>query len=176
MIQGTHWLTLLVDPRGRLGRFGLLISATAMLGIEAFLLLLVPDQTEGLPVYLWPLKSAEFWIGTVAMIKRLHDIGKSGWWIAIGMGGFCMWSAIVAILIVFVLGGQAFQAGSAGYVMLLGILMLPALGVAFWLHLVPGDPLPNRFGVPVLGAPADEDPSRADPAKSDPAKSDPATA
>ncbi len=162
MIQGTHWLTLLVDPRGRIGRFGLLVSATLMLAVEALLLILTPEQADGLPVYLWPLKAFELWVGLAAMIKRLHDVGRSGWWVLGGMAGICIWSAVVAVVFVFVLGGQAFQPGSAGYVMLLGILMLPALGLAFWLHLAPGDPFPNHYGPPshwaakARGEPAEE--------------------
>ncbi len=148
MIQGTHWLSLLVDPRGRIGRFGLLVSASLMLGVEALILLLAPDQSAGLPLAFWPLKALGFWVGTTALIKRLHDVGKSGWWVLGGMAGLCMWSAVVALVFVFLLGGQAFQPGSAGHVMLLGILMLPALGATLWLHLAPGEPYANRFGQP----------------------------
>jgi uncharacterized membrane protein YhaH (DUF805 family) len=148
MIQGTYWLTLLVDPRGRIGRSGLLISASLMLAVEFLLLTLTPDPASGLPTYLWPLKALELWVGMAALIKRLHDVGRSGWWVLGGMAGICVWSAVVAIVFVFALGGQAFQPGSAGYAMLLGILMLPALGMAFWLHLAPGDPVTNHYGAP----------------------------
>jgi uncharacterized membrane protein YhaH (DUF805 family) len=148
MIQGTHWLTLLVDPRGRIGRFGLLVSASLMLAVEALLMVITPEQASGLPPYLWPLKAFELWVGTAALIKRLHDVGRSGWWVLGGMAGICIWSAVVALVFVFMLGGEAFQPGSAGYAMLLGILMLPALGMTLWLHVAPGDPFPNHYGAP----------------------------
>ncbi len=148
MIQGIHWLSFLLDPRGRIGRFGLLVSATLMLAVEALLLVMTPEQADGLPFYLWPLKTLELWVGMTALIKRLHDVGRSGWWVLGGMAGICIWSAVVAVVFVFVLGGQAFQPGSTGFVTLLGILMLPALGLAFWLHLAPGDPFANHYGPP----------------------------
>jgi uncharacterized membrane protein YhaH (DUF805 family) len=148
MIHFRYWLRLLVDPRGRIGRFGLLVSASLMLAVEAMLIIMTPDLASGLPPYLWPLKALELWVGAAALIKRLHDVGRSGWWVLGGMAGICIWSAVVALVFVFVIGAEAFQPGSTGYAMLLGILMLPALGATLWLHLAPGDPFTNQYGAP----------------------------
>jgi uncharacterized membrane protein YhaH (DUF805 family) len=119
-----------------------------MLGIEALLLVALPEQSDGLPVYLWPMKALALWVGTIGLIKRLHDVGRSAWWVLAGMAGLCIWCAVVAVVIGLMFGASALVPGSIGYIVLLGLIMLPAIGVTFWLHLEPGDPFPNRFGQP----------------------------
>ncbi len=152
MIHASHWMILLLDPRGRIGRVGLLAAAFLMLGIEALLLVVIPEQSDGLPVYLWPTKALALWIGTICLIKRLHDVGRSAWWVLAGMAGLCIWCAVLAVVIGLLFGAAVFMPGSIGYIVLLGLVMLPAIGVTFWLHLEPGDPFPNRFGQPPLRA------------------------
>jgi uncharacterized membrane protein YhaH (DUF805 family) len=153
MILASHWTTLLLDPRGRTGRTGLLASASLMLGIEVFFLLALPEQSDRIPVYLWPIKALALWVGTIGLIKRLHDVGRSAWWVLVGMAGICIWCAVVAIVVGLLLGAAALVPGSTGYTILLGLVMLPAIGMAFWLHLEPGDPSPNRFGPLPVHAP-----------------------
>ncbi len=153
MILASHWTTLLLYPRGRTDRAGLLASASLMLGIEALLLVVLPEQNDGLPVYLWPLKALALWVGTIGIIKRLHDVGRSAWWIIAAMAGLCIWCAVVAMVIGILFGTTAFVPGSTGYAVLLGLVMLPAIGVTFWLHLEPGEPFPNRFGLPPVHTP-----------------------
>jgi uncharacterized membrane protein YhaH (DUF805 family) len=153
MILTSHWMSLFLDPRGRIGRVGLFASASLMLGIEAFLLVATPEQADGLPVYLLPMKALALWVGTIGLIKRLHDVGRSAWWVLAGMAGLCIWCAVVALVVSLLFGAAALVPGSTGYVILLGLVMLPAIGVTFWLHLEPGDPFPNRFGQPPLRAP-----------------------
>jgi uncharacterized membrane protein YhaH (DUF805 family) len=138
--------SMLFDPRGRLGRLGLLISATAMLGLEALVLALSPGGAEALPAALWPLKIMALWIGTAALIKRLHDVDLSGWWVLAGAAGLCIWTAVLAVVFVLGAGAQSLDAGTFGYIALTGLVMLPAIGVTLWLHLAPGLPHANRFG------------------------------
>jgi uncharacterized membrane protein YhaH (DUF805 family) len=147
MILASYWTSLLLDPRGRTSRTGLFASASLMLGIEAFLLMALPEQGD-IPVYLWPMKTFSLWVGVIGLIKRLHDVGRSAWWIFAGMAGLCIWCAIVAAVIGMMAGTAAFVPGSSWYTAMLGLVMLPAIGVTFWLHLEPGDPFPNRFGQP----------------------------
>jgi uncharacterized membrane protein YhaH (DUF805 family) len=146
MIPISDVFSMLFDPRGRIGRMGLLISATVMLGIEALLMALSPGTGEALPAALWPLKIIALWIGTAALIKRLHDVDLSGWWVLAGAAGLCIWTAVLAVLFVFGAGAQSLDAGTFGYITLTGLVMLPAIGVTLWLHLAPGLPYANRFG------------------------------
>jgi uncharacterized membrane protein YhaH (DUF805 family) len=153
MIHASYWTTLLLDPRGRTSRSGLLASASLMLGVEAVLIMGLAGQSDSLPVYLWPMKALALWLGTIGLIKRLHDVGRSAWWVLAGMAGLCIWCAVVAVVVGLSLGSGAFLPGSTGYLVMLGLVMLPAIGVTFWLHLEPGDPFPNRFGPPPAHAP-----------------------
>jgi uncharacterized membrane protein YhaH (DUF805 family) len=153
MIHVSQWPSLLLDPRGRVSRVGLLASVSLMLGIEAFLVVLMPEESTALPVYFWPLKTLALWAGMVGLFKRLHDVGRSAWWILAGMAALCIWCAVVALIVAVISGSSAFLPGSTGYIVLLGLVMLPAIGVTFWLHLEPGDPFPNRFGPPPVQAP-----------------------
>jgi uncharacterized membrane protein YhaH (DUF805 family) len=94
------------------------------------------------------MKALALWVGTIGLIKRLHDVGRSAWWVLAGMAGLCIWCAVVAVVIGLMFGSAAFMPGSTGYIVLLGLVMLPAIGATFWLHLEPGDPFSNRFGPP----------------------------
>ena len=83
MTQVAALAMLLLDPRGRIGRRDLLLAACAVLGIE---LLLMAPSNEMIALL---AKSLALWIGSAAIIKRLHDLGRSGWWLPAGLGGLC---------------------------------------------------------------------------------------
>ncbi len=142
---------LLLDPRGRIGRRDLLVSVTAMLGIEALLLLPAPEMIAV------PGKALALWIGTAAIIKRLRDIGLSGWWAPAGFGGLCMWTALLALGSLVVAGSDVLSPGTLANTALLGLVILPAVGMTLWLHLLPGDTAANRFGAPAPAWPPRND-------------------
>jgi uncharacterized membrane protein YhaH (DUF805 family) len=131
---------LLFDPRGRMSRQDLLAAATVMM----FLDLLLASLAAGLALY--AIKAIAYWIGGAGIIKRLHDTGRTGWWFLGGAVALCIWSALIGIGMVFILGLEPLQAGAPGYVVMLGLVMLPALGATLWLHLAEGEPGMNRFG------------------------------
>jgi uncharacterized membrane protein YhaH (DUF805 family) len=70
-------------------------------------------------------------------VPRLHDLGKSGWWVLIPFG-----IELVAILV----GIEVVPAGEA-YVAFSGALFAIA-GFILLLGLIRGEPQPNRFGEP----------------------------
>lgn len=142
---------LLFDPRGRMSRTDLLVSAVTVLAIEGALALLQPGETMAA----WPViaaKACSLWIGVAALIKRLHDIGRSGWWALAAAGALCIWTAVLAFGLVLVFGADTFVPGSFGQTLMLALLLLPAIGFTLWLHLAPGDPATNRFGAPAAPA------------------------
>jgi uncharacterized membrane protein YhaH (DUF805 family) len=145
-------MSMLFDPRGRMGRAHLLAAAAVMLAIEIGLVAVT--QSDGaLPLQFWPLKALAFWIGGAAIIKRLHDVGLSGWWFLGGVAGFCMWAAVLGVGVVITGGFESLMPGGLGYLMVLAALMVPALGVTLWLHFAEGEPGMNRFGAPPAAAP-----------------------
>jgi uncharacterized membrane protein YhaH (DUF805 family) len=144
-------LKVLFDPRGRLSRSGLLISATVLLVIELFVLAHAPQPPASLPLPLIILKGLAIWIGVAGIIKRLHDADASGWWLLAGAGCLCVWSAVLAFGAVFTVGVEVFNPAASSHVILLGLLLLPALGMALWLHLAPGTSVANRYGAVPTG-------------------------
>jgi uncharacterized membrane protein YhaH (DUF805 family) len=70
-------------------------------------------------------------------VPRLHDLGKSGWWVLIPLG-----LELVAIVVAI----TAFSAEDA-YIPLAGAFLVVA-GFIVVLGLIPGQPQANRFGEP----------------------------
>jgi uncharacterized membrane protein YhaH (DUF805 family) len=132
--------SLLADPRGRMSRQDLLVAATFMTVLDFGL----GSLAEGPALY--AIKVVAYWIVAVGVVKRLHDIGHSGWWLAGGLSIICMWSAVIGLSVGLIVGVEALQPGSPIYVGMLAVLLLPALGMTLWLHLAPGEPGMNRHG------------------------------
>jgi uncharacterized membrane protein YhaH (DUF805 family) len=70
-------------------------------------------------------------------IPRLHDIGKSGWFVLIG---------IFIEVIGLVVGFSFFSLEGAKAVEGLAVIII--IGLLIWLGTIPGDPTPNRWGEP----------------------------
>ncbi len=123
-----------------MSRQDLLLAATLMLAVDVGL----ASSADGLVEY--ALKAAAYWIGGVGVIKRLHDVGRSGWWLLGGAAAVCIWAAVIGLGIGFTVGLESLQPGTLGYIALLAAVMLPALGMTLWLHLTSGEVGINRFG------------------------------
>lgn len=70
-----------------------------------------------------------------AVVRRLHDLGRSGWWLL----AWGLWAMACALIHAFVpyFGGLA-----VGF----WLWWIPSLVILGWLALWPGTPGPNRFG------------------------------
>jgi len=107
--RATYWLLL--------GGFAAFYVIVSMIGVRP------PRIGEGLLIFL--------------CVPRLHDLGKSGWWVVIPLS-IELGAVIVAI--------AAFS-GEEGYVLLGGAALIIA-GFIVVLGLIPGQPRANRFGEP----------------------------
>jgi uncharacterized membrane protein YhaH (DUF805 family) len=139
---------VLFDPRGRSNRQSLLIAASVVVMLEIGLMIVpvVPSADWLSPVS--AIKGVMIWICCASVIKRLHDLDISGWWLPGGMALACMWTAAVAVLSMLVGGSAVLQANNTTAAIVLGLVMMPVLGATLWLHLTPGSPVINRFGAP----------------------------
>ena len=94
---------------------------------------------DHLGIFLVPFAFAAALIGINNEIRRLHDMGRSGWW-------------LLALLVVCVVAGglaTLFEVGSpSGALALVGLLYLISLGFVVALGCLPGDPEENQFGLP----------------------------
>jgi uncharacterized membrane protein YhaH (DUF805 family) len=90
------------------------------------------------------LATTPFMIAVIVMlinnqIKRLHDLGRSGWWL-LAIGAL---NVIVGLVCFFLVKADAStSAGASGIGNLFGILLVIVLGS------LPGQPVENRFGPP----------------------------
>ncbi len=137
----------LLDPRGRCNRKGLLIIASAMLGVELILLgafwvfslsLTGPAASA--------LKLLFCWLAITACSKRLHDLGRSAWNLAWALPVTIFWTLAIVLAFAFGLGLQSLMPNSPWYPLAIGASMMPVVAATLWLHLAPGNPGSNRFG------------------------------
>jgi uncharacterized membrane protein YhaH (DUF805 family) len=80
-------------------------------------------------------------------VRRLHDIGKSGWWALV----FALISGIPIILASIVIGSMEYKGGtiSRGINLLITLAMLISLASVVWFIVwlaLPGDPNENAYG------------------------------
>lgn len=80
---------------------------------------------------------AEVFVAVIA-VPRLHDVGRSGWWLLLLLAG-----EFIAIAI-------GWSAGVDGIMLAGGIYVLLAFLLLVALAFVPGDPGPNRWGDPPM--------------------------
>lgn len=136
-----------LDPRGRCDRKGLLLIAVVLLGLQLLVggaLWLVDADLTG-PVAL-SLKAAFFWAAIAAASKRLHDFGRSAWWLAGGLLASVVWSFALAFTAVLAVGPEALTPQSPWFGAFFAGTSLPLFAALMWLHFVKGMPGPNRFG------------------------------
>lgn len=137
----------LLDPRGRCNRRGLLHVAGVLLAAEAALAVwLVQSGAAFDGPIAFAIKLALLWTAIAASCKRLHDCGRSAWWIAIAAGGVMAWCFVLTLVLVVVLGPSALGTQSPWlFAVLVGVL-LPIVALALWLHCVPGQDGENAYG------------------------------
>jgi uncharacterized membrane protein YhaH (DUF805 family) len=141
----------LLDPRGRCDRHGFLVLAIALIVTQLVLmggLWLVGQPTDGLAF--WVFNLPILWVGSMAAVKRMHDIGRCGWLI---LAAFAFWfvaSFAFALIVTMIVGPAAMLAAeatkSAAWWVMFAAIVVPAFGGLVWLHATPGEPTANRFG------------------------------
>ena len=97
------------------------------------------------------------WAEICLLTKRLHDLGRSGWAIAVFVG-----FELLTLLLGFI-ADMIFQSSAPIYTAVMALILI-ACGAQIWVGAKKGQPGPNRFGDP----PRKHDPF---PAPEDPAES-----
>lgn len=148
MPAASHLLLSTVDPRGRCNRKGLLLLALALLAAQtlAGTLIWLGGVALDSPGVL-ALKLVFLWLAIAAAAKRLHDTGRSAWWILWCVLATMVWSTLVAVVLLLSLGDNILIPGSGGFEIHFALTMLPVLAATVWLHFAPGEPRPNRYGL-----------------------------
>ena len=151
------WKTLFLSPEGRIHRQDFWIG-WAILFVAGLVLAFIPLVN----MIAW---AAGIYVRVCLYSKRLHDMGKSGWWQVIPyVAGF------VAIVLGFVMFGSAIVAAAmsagdsdnpaaaiamlssmGGVFVLWALASLISLGVLIWVGATPGQTGTNAYGPDPLG-------------------------
>lgn len=141
----------LLDPRGRCNRQGFLALAIVLLALQTLgglvLVLTGAPLDGGLAMALnMPL----FWVGSMALLKRLHDIGKSGWWVPAAITFWVVGCFVVVLAATAIVGaermGIALAEKSLVFWLVFAATTIPAFGGLLWLHAAPGEATANIYG------------------------------
>jgi uncharacterized membrane protein YhaH (DUF805 family) len=141
----------LIDPRGRCDRRAMFLVTVGLLVVQAVLAaaygLAGSDLNSGtFLAFNLPL----LWIGSLALLKRLHDVGYSGWWIGPAILFWIVGAMLITLTLSLTVGPAKFTALLKAFPILHAALVvaiaLPPFGGLLWLQASPGHPGANRFG------------------------------
>ena len=144
----TVWFTNLFDPRGRCSRKGLawvaLVLLPAQLVFAAAIVLLELPWSH--PVAL-VIKAVFLWTAVAAVVKRLHDMDRSGYWLPGGFLIFFGWGIIVGIATLVLFGAGNIAAGSPAFVFNVTLNTAVMVAALLYLHFKKGQAHKNRYGL-----------------------------
>lgn len=159
----------LFDPRGRTDRFGYLLTMTmSAIAGQGIAQLAGPLQPETAGPLVWLAYGLALWLFAVPNIRRLHDVGHSGWWFWAAIPATLIWSVLVSVATVATIstfGGEVLdllQNGQPVYYAMMALVSAPVLVGGFWLCGARGmetgtiyGPVPVRYGLssPARSAP-----------------------
>jgi uncharacterized membrane protein YhaH (DUF805 family) len=147
------WKSLFFSAEGRIGRQAFWIGWLVLLGVQVV--------AGWIPVigHLLGLVALFAWV--CLCTKRLHDIGRSGWWqvppfalsVALVVGSV-LWIGLGAALAAITDGNPEVVALAGVGVLLIGIVVAFVAMIAFtlWVGVAEGEAGENRYGEPPLTA------------------------
>lgn len=137
----------IADPRGRCNRRALLGVAIALLTLQALCMAIHHTaQSAYLHLAATTVELACLWLATSAAIKRLHDLGLSGWWIPAALVALFVWTLIVAFAAYLAFGNAVADPGTKEFMIYLCAMMVWPLAATVWMHFAQGQKGPNRYG------------------------------
>jgi uncharacterized membrane protein YhaH (DUF805 family) len=135
------------NPRGRADRRGLFYIAVGLLAVQLVMFALAklfglkPPKPLGQVLAL-----AMGWLAFSTTAKRLHDVGRSAWWIPVAVAGWIIGATGISTLIMLYMLQILGQDPSTLVYLYLAIFALPAFGGLLWMHCAPGETGDNFYG------------------------------
>ena len=137
----------LIDPRGRCNRRGLLVAASLLSALLAAVGWVVwtsgVDLASPLALTLYAISG---WVAFAAVSKRLHDLGRSTWWVPTAILVWLAGAVSLAVAVILVGDPEILAPGTASYWLAVGVMVAPPVISAVWLQVAEGEPDDNRFG------------------------------
>ena len=148
-VPGLLWE--LANPRGRCNRSAFLQFALGAMAFQFALsmLLWLFDIEIGMMDTI-KLNAPVAWLGITVCIKRLHDIGRAGWWMP---ASFIIWvvsAFFVTVPATMIAGTAACLPGQPVFYLLVAGITLPAFLALTWVHTAASAKGWNKYG-PVPG-------------------------
>jgi uncharacterized membrane protein YhaH (DUF805 family) len=141
----------LLDPRGRCDRRAMFAVTVGLLAVQLAVAMgftAIGGNVTGAPFL--TLNALFMWVGAVATLKRLHDIGYSGWRIGPAVLFWLLGAIVIVQVLMFAVGPAVFKSALETYpalhALLAVIISLPPFGGLLWLQASAGEPGVNRFG------------------------------
>jgi uncharacterized membrane protein YhaH (DUF805 family) len=145
------WKSLFFSAEGRIGRQAFWIGWLMLLGVQVV--------AGWIPVVGHALGLVALFAWVCLCTKRLHDMGRSGWWqappFALSLAlviGSVMWIGVGAALAAIGDGNPEVVALAGVGVLLMSIVVAFVSMIAFtlWVGVAEGEPGENRYGEPPL--------------------------
>jgi uncharacterized membrane protein YhaH (DUF805 family) len=127
------------SPRGRCNRVGFWISVVGIVSLLRLIGAAQPNRGS------WPHTVAIAvlilvqWISVATSIKRLHDLGRSGWWVLINL-------VTIGLALSGGMAAERLPSLSALFLFLRSIETLAMVGFVLWLGCAKGHLGPNAYG------------------------------
>lgn len=147
------WKSLFFSAEGRIGRQAFWIGWLVLLGVQML--------AGWIPVVGHALGLIALFAWVCLCTKRLHDMGRSGWWqapaLALGpvlIVGSALWIGFGAAVAALT-GGEPELAALAGVGVLLvsvAVAFISMIAFTLWVGVAEGEPVDNRYGQPPLTA------------------------
>jgi uncharacterized membrane protein YhaH (DUF805 family) len=147
MSPGVRFALQLADPRGRYDRTDFLWAAITLIGAQAAFALGLLVTNASFVGWRGAVANVLFaWLAYAAISKRLHDLGRSSWWLMVAAAVWFCCAFVAVVLVTLLTGSEALETGAPGFWATFAALMLPPAGLAVWLHVAEGEPSANRYG------------------------------
>ena len=145
------WKSLFFSAEGRIGRQAFWIGWLVLLGVQVV--------AGWIPVIGHALGLVALFAWVCLCSKRLHDMGRSGWWqlVPIVLGPVLIIGSAMSIGIGAILGeitntDWAALAGVGGLLVSVAIAFIAVAAFTLWVGVTEGQPGENRYGEPPLNA------------------------
>jgi uncharacterized membrane protein YhaH (DUF805 family) len=144
------WKSLFFTADGRIGRQAFWIGWLMLLGVHVV--------AGAIPLIGWALGLAALYASVCLYTKRLHDMGRTGWWqvLPIVLGPVLIIGSAIsigfgALLANLTNAGDAWAlAGVGGLFVSLAIAFVVMIGFTLWVGTAEGQPGENQYGEPPL--------------------------
>ena len=136
-----------VMPVGRCNRTGMILVSTYVVSIEAgFLGALWAGGWTADGVAADLLRLFCLWMSFASFSKRLHDLGRSAWWLIGGAAVLIAWLCLISAALAILGGSAALQPGSPLFKLSVAAAVMPMIAAIFYLHLAAGQSEDNHYG------------------------------